>query len=428
MHKIKCEGLTGPVVVGLSGGADSVALLAAMSAIGLRCIAAHCNFRLRGAESERDRSHARAIALRLGARWRETAFDTETYCRNNGLGLEEGCRKLRYEWFEQVRREENAEAIAVGHHREDQAETFFINLLRGSGLRGLCGMPAARGRIVRPLLDVSKAEILDFLRRNELDYITDSSNLEDDFTRNRVRHHVIPALRDAAVVDADRAVAASMSHLAESRRLLDFLVEERVVAYRCGDRALNVAALAGEPLAGALLYEALAPQGFSRAVTDSILASADKSGLRFRSSSGEWVLDRGVLRPAKSCDSAAQTAHSPTAFTQLEVTELSPDGFIPVRDAGVMYLDADSLPDEQIWELRPWRKGDRLSPFGMKGTRLVSDILSDAKVPIDEKASVKVLTLNGELLWVAGFRASRHYPVTSATRRIVRIRDLSDRD
>lgn len=413
----------GPVIVGLSGGADSVALLAVLTALGYTCIASHCNFHLRGDESERDRRHALLTALRLRTGWEATEFDTRGYCRTRGCGLEEGCRELRYRWFDAIARKHSARAIAVAHHREDQTETFFLNLLRSSGPEGLKGMLPANGRIIRPLLCATRAEILDYLADRGLSFVTDSSNSSADFLRNRLRLNVLPALREAADVDADAAINRAMTHIDESRRLLRSLIDRAAAPYRnLADGSVDIAAIAAsEPMAAAFLYQLLAPEGFSRSTTDAILASASESGRRFADNSGRtWLLDRGTLR-RYSARSAESSAASTPYRLPLAVSEIEPAQFRPAPGADVIFLDAEAAASPARWELRPWRRGDRIRPFGMKGTRLVSDILSDAKVALDRKESVRVLERDGLILWVAGFRASAHFPVTQSTRRILRI-------
>ena len=176
--KLSADG--GPVIVALSGGADSVALLAVMTALGYDCIAAHCNFGLRGGESERDMAHASAVASRLGARLETVRFDVPARCAATGESVEMACRELRYEWFEKLKRRYGAQALLTGHHRDDNVETMFLNLLRGAGIRGVAGISAAGDRRMSPMLAMSRADILDYLRLRGLDYVTDSSNLTTD--------------------------------------------------------------------------------------------------------------------------------------------------------------------------------------------------------------------------------------------------------
>lgn len=158
-----------PVAVALSGGADSSALLAVLRALGYPCIALHCHFGLRGSEADRDLRFSRRLAERLGAEFRFIRFDTRSHMRQRRISVEMACRELRYQWFERVRLETGVQAIAVGHHREDNIETFFLNLLRGSGLHGLRAMLPRRGQIVRPLLNVTRDDILDYLRAEQID-------------------------------------------------------------------------------------------------------------------------------------------------------------------------------------------------------------------------------------------------------------------
>ncbi|MBQ5750362.1 MAG: tRNA lysidine(34) synthetase TilS, partial [Bacteroidaceae bacterium] len=183
------------VIVGLSGGADSVALLAVLTDLGYECVACHCNFMLRGEESVRDRNHAEEIARRLNVKFAETTFATTDYARQEGISIEMAARQLRYEWFEKMRIEHRAQAIAVAHHRDDNAETLLLNLTRGTGLAGLTGISARNGHIVRPMLCVSREEIIDYLTHKQLPYVTDSTNLEAIYTRNKLRLEVIPLLR-----------------------------------------------------------------------------------------------------------------------------------------------------------------------------------------------------------------------------------------
>ncbi|MCM1096190.1 MAG: tRNA lysidine(34) synthetase TilS, partial [Terasakiella sp.] len=191
-HRLLSPGDT--VVVGCSGGADSVALLCVLHALGYRCVAAHCNYHLRGEESNRDMRHVEALAGRLGVDLCVRDFDVDARRASTGESLEMACRELRYGWFDELADRERAAAVAVAHHREDQAETFFLNLLRGTGLRGLGGMAPRRGRVVRPLLDCTRAEIESYIHALGECWVDDSTNAGCDFARNRLRHRLLPLL------------------------------------------------------------------------------------------------------------------------------------------------------------------------------------------------------------------------------------------
>ena len=230
------------VVVGLSGGADSVALLAVLSALGYKCIAAHCNFNLRGDESLRDRDHAIAIADNLAAESRVIDFDTEAYRQGTGESIEIACRSLRYRWFEQLRVRHNAVAIAVGHHREDNVETAMLNMLRGTGIAGMAGIAPKSGHIVRPLLEVTRPEICRYLQQRGLHWVDDSSNASNDYKRNRLRNVVLPTVAREFGPESMASLAASVGNVRQNYELYRTLVDDALAVFGDASR-LDVTAL-----------------------------------------------------------------------------------------------------------------------------------------------------------------------------------------
>ena len=184
------------VIVTCSGGADSIFLLHILNKLGFECVVAHCNFHLRGEESDRDENFVREFCKKKGLTLLVEHFDTKQFAAENKLSIEMAARELRYNWFEKIRAEYNAGAIAVAHHSDDSIETILLNLLRGTGLKGICGIRPRNGFIVRPLLCVNRKEIEDYLTENGIGYITDSTNLENEYTRNKVRNIVMPILRE----------------------------------------------------------------------------------------------------------------------------------------------------------------------------------------------------------------------------------------
>lgn len=438
-HAINRYGLLRPaerVVVALSGGADSVALLHALHSLGYDCVAAHCNFHLRGDESMRDEKHARDIAHRLNCRFEKTDFDVEAYrhASPGSVSLEMACRDLRYSWFDQLRRRLEIRHIAVAHNADDNAETLILNLLRGSSLAGVRAMRPLNDRgVIRPMLEVSRAEIEEYLTAAGIDYVTDSSNLTDEFTRNRIRHHVLPAMQQA-VGEGKNALAsltASLRLLSENHDFYRQAIEEKLQHYSLPDGSIDLHTLASaEPHAALLLFEWLSPRGFNRTQTDAMLASADESGQRFISPSGEqFVISRGNL----SLISQSPTPPSPESIFKIDI--ISQAEFHPERDARTAYFDADAIRQSGLdLTVRYWLEGDRLQPFGMKGSRLLSDLFNDAKLSASQKHTQPLLTLSPQpyghaatssasdvILWVPGIRASRHYPVTPTTQSILRL-------
>lgn len=406
-----------PVGVALSGGADSVALLAVLRALGYDCVALHCNFHLRGAESDMDMAIAMSVAKSLGADWQEVHFDVASRKAETGESVEMACRELRYEWFEKMYREYDLSAIAVAHHRDDRIETFLLNATRGTGLRGLVSMRQRRDIFIRPLLSCIRSEIESYLKHRGLEYAVDSSNLTDNYRRNRIRHYVLPSL-ESVRGDALERMSDTIEHLDDTRLLYDYMLEIMRGRYETKDGTIDLIRLLSEckPIACQLLYELVSRKGLSMSQTKDIILAANESGRHF----GPYLLDRGhLILDVNDC--VPDLSMWVPWKSPLSMGLIGHDEFIPSRNPDMIYLDSAALDGNPKWELRIWRCGDRICPFGMRGTRLVSDLLSDAKISMADKRRVLVLVRNGVVLWVVGIRASDHYKVTGMTASIVRI-------
>lgn len=417
-----------PVIVALSGGADSVTLLDALVAAGYDCRAAHCNFHLRGAESDRDGRHCADICRRLEVDLYVRDFDVHARMRSTGESVEMACRSLRYSWFDSLLDRERAQAIAVGHHREDNVETFMLNLLRGTGPRGLCGMRPRNGYVVRPLLECSRSQIEDYVRHRGLEYVTDSTNASNDFKRNRLRNVVLPLLEEQ-FPGAVQAIERTMAHVTDCMALYSTLADDRAARYRSGSDILLGDLSEQEPVARMLLYEMLhQSEGFTMSDVADMLSARDHNGAIFRSPRDAIrELHGGILSPADT-SAAANSDEYPAdlrrdILTPLHITiERKPVGsFSPGRDPRVMYLDSSVLEATPAPVLRRWRRGDRIEPYGMKGSRLVSDLFSDAKYSAGQKRRTWLLCQGGRVLWVCGLRASRHFAVGPDTKEYLQL-------
>lgn len=425
----------GPVIVALSGGADSSALLAAMTQLGYTCVAAHCNFHLRGAESDRDMEYCVMLTDTLGVSLRIRHFDVRARTVATGESLEMACRQMRYAWFDQLLDQLRARAIAVAHHRQDSVETFLLNLLRTTGLRGLGGIPVRTGFVIRPMLECTRQQAEEYLRSRGIDWVTDSTNAQNDFQRNRLRNLVIPLL-EQQFASPQQAILATAAHLRADMALLEDLVAQKRQQYTlpgAGPR-LNLRAIADEPEAAALLYRILEPQGFNASQTADMLRSTEASGTRFVSASGVTAyIDRGVLILQQAGPHAAERDSYPVSLRRhilrpvaIDVSVHDIAEFRPSRNPDILYLDAAILDANVPLRLRRWHQGDRMRPFGLKGTRLVSDILTDAKIPLPQKDQLWLLEArppgqDPQILWIVGIRASAHWPVTPRTRRYLRL-------
>lgn len=422
------------VVVGLSGGADSVALLTVLHELDYHCVAAHCNFHLRGEESMRDERFCREFCDRLGVTLITTDFDVDARRKDTGESTEMACRSLRYEWWRKIMDEGIGTILAVGHHREDNIETFFLNLLRGSGLAGLKGMLPKAGNVVRPLLDVNRQDITDYLAEKGIGYVIDSTNLLNDYKRNRLRNCVLPEF-EKAFPEGLNGVLTSISHLHDNYSLYTDYADKLREMYVAPDGSINLKhIIASERNVRMVLFELIAKSGINMAQVDNIISSmTDKdvnraSGRIFKGTTVSYLLNRGYLLPIENCGTEEITTETIDIFSEpFSTFWLDTEDFIKMRNEGrlqsdAIYLDSRVLDGNPKFELRGWHKGDRMTPFGMKhGSRLVSDILSDAKYSLLDKQQVKLLTRDNEILWIIGLRTTDRFKVTHKTRKVIEI-------
>ena len=422
------------VLVGLSGGADSVALLGVLVRLGYPCRALHCNFHLRGDESDRDEAFASQFADSLGVPFVKVDFDTRGYAAIHQESIEMAARSLRYRWFEEQRQAFNAEAIAVAHHRDDSVETLLMNLLRGSGIRGLGGIRPRNGQVVRPLLAVSRAEIEEWLQTQGWDYVTDSSNMSDAYTRNFIRLRVLPLLEQLNPA-ARETIARSAAHLSAAEQLYAYTVEEARKAVFVTANSLSIEALMRYPSPETLLYEWLRPLGFSRIVVGELFESlTGLSGKQFYSATHQVLKDRDRLYIAPLQEpSAWQPIEIPVATGELtqplhlsfQLMERTSD-FQLERASDTAYFDAEKLPGRLT--LRLPQTGDWFVPFGMRGRKKLSDFFADQKMNRWEKLRQPLLCAGESIVWVVGRRADDRFRVGKETKMIFSVKKIGQRE
>lgn len=388
-------GLGDKVLVALSGGADSVALLRVLLRLGYVCEAAHCNFHLRGEESMRDERFVRALAESLGVPLHVIHFDTNAYAASHNVSVEMAARELRYDWFAKLRQECGAKVVAVAHHRDDSVETFLLNLVRGTGINGLQGIRPVNGEVVRPLLCVSRAEILDYLSSLGQDYVTDSTNLQDEFVRNKLRLNVIPMLEtiNPSVSDTIAETARRLADVAQVYQEAIQVARKRVIP---DGETIDIPALCRESGAQNLLFELLYPLGFNAAqVSDVFRALHGESGRMFHSR--EWTLlidrDRLIRRPSGEVE--------PQPELCVERMEVDTDFLVPHTNEEA-YIDASMVHGELT--LRKWQSGDKFIPFGMKGFKSVRNYLRDKKFSRFEKERQWVVCDGDRIVWLVNER------------------------
>lgn len=414
------------MLIALSGGADSVALLLYLKEQGKAEAAAHCNFHLRGEESDRDEAFVRRLCQRLGVRLHVQHFDTTGEAQQTGESIEMAARRLRYEWFARLCKEEGYKAVAVAHHQEDNAETILLNLVRGTGLRGLCGMQDDREGVVRPLLSWTKQDILQYLADRKQDYVTDSTNSDTIYKRNYIRHEVLPMLQklNPQVV---RTLNQMGQRLSATERIyrqgLEALTEKYLERSSSGGR-LSLSFFEREKkLVPTLLHEWLSPLGF----TPTQIAEVEtlRTGALLESSTHlltrtpshiEWSRKTQAMPPALLEGEKGEISLGnglQLHFCRIEASTLTA---IP-RERHTVVLDADCIHGAVM--VRRVETGDRFHPFGMKGTKLISDYLTDHHRSRIEKLNAYVVTDADGILWLVNERPDQRAAVHSDTRSLL---------
>ena len=404
------------VLVALSGGADSVALLRVLLHLGYSCEAAHCNFHLRGEESDRDEQFVRSLCDRLHVVLHVVHFDTEQYSQTNAVSIEMAARTLRYDWFAQLRTEREADVVAVAHHRDDSVETFLLNLSRGTGINGLKGILPRNGYIVRPLLDVSRKDILDYLHYIQQDYVTDSTNLEDVYTRNKIRLDIIPQFSEINPSFSE-SLNETSKRLGEVAKIYKVAMEESLKRVKTDNHTMSIPLLLKEISPWSTLYEWLFPLGFNSSQIKDILRSlSSESGKLFYTNDWELLRDRSALilrNKGKQND---------VCHLSMEV-KLKDENYVIPTDKKIACLDADKIHFPLT--VRKWQSGDRFIPYGMKHFKKVRDYMRDKKFSLFKKESQFVVLAGDEIVWLVNERVDNRYCVTDETHRVLELQAVS---
>ena len=399
------------VVVGLSGGSDSVCLAVMLHELGYEVVGAHCNFHLRGEESMRDERFVEELCQQQGWTLFKTDFHTEAYAEEHSVSIEMAARELRYGWFKKVMEETGAEAIAVGHHEDDNTETLLLNLMRGTGIKGLCGMQPRNGDVIRPLLCVNRQEILNFLQEKRQDFVTDHTNLEDAYARNKVRLDIIP-LMESINKGVTHNITSTIENLNEVMKVyqqaMKTAINECVEQKENGETHIHIQKLINLPSPISVLHEVLSSLGFNKAQLQEILNALDKPGKLFVAQGRRLLIDREHL--------IVEADHYPMPDIHQEIVSIE-DLHIE-KAPRFAYLDADKL--HGALTLRTPKEGDTFAPFGMGGKRkLLSDYLTDLKLNLFEKERQPLLMDGEEIAWVVGRRSSELYRVDEGTNRVI---------
>jgi tRNA(Ile)-lysidine synthase len=414
------------LLLACSAGCDSTVLAHVLHELNYDLSIAHVNFKLRGKESDLDEKFCKKLAKKLGAKFYSVVLPAKEFARKKKISTQMAARELRYNWFDKLLKKEGIDKLITAHHLDDNIETFFLHLTRGSGLNGLKGMDRKRGKIVRPMLCVSRAEIEVYAKKNKIRFRTDKSNSEDKYQRNFIRHNIVPSFKKL-----DAGFAKVM------RTNLDILKEENeIIRELLGDQRKK---LVKESATGMLIYKnklselkykksflhfILAEYGFNASQVNSIaknIESKGESGKKFISPTHHLAIDRETIQIRKN-----KIAENSLVFRNEE--ELKGSGKIKcetVKKFSAPRKDELLLNTGQVhfpFTLRNCKTGDRFVPFGMKGSKLLSDFLKDNKVPTLERKEIKVLENGkGDIIWVIGWRSDERYRAGTKNEKLIKL-------
>ena len=414
--------------VAISGGADSVALLSALSRTGYNITALHCDFSLRGEESDNDRYYCETLTDKFGIALHQIKFDTRN-SQMQGESIEMTCRRLRYEWFEQQAKLLSLHHIALGHHCEDSIETMLLNLTRGTGPKGLSGIAQKRGIYIRPMLQLSRCDIENYLSALNISWRTDSTNLANDYRRNALRNLLIPQLYEI-IPTAQAGLLRTADAMSHSSRMLATYLQWAAKKYFVGNKInLDIMRQEDIDLEGTLYM--LIPQclgcEMEMYVVRQILAEPDNRASRlFPTSDGRQLeLYAGQLELFVTEDNSETivTLHNDiTNPIEISISVVNYEDFLKSpKNHNTIWLDGKILDEPHTFKLRHRRNGDRMRPFGAPGQRLISDILSEQKISQSERNHLFILTMDDNPLWIVGVRAADMFRITEQSERIIKL-------
>jgi tRNA(Ile)-lysidine synthase len=423
------------VLLTVSGGVDSVVMCDVFYKAGLNFAIAHCNFKLRGAESNGDAAFVKELAIKYNVKFHSIAFDTEKYAKKNKLSTQVAARELRYEWFEKVRKKYNYHYIATAHHIDDSIETFFINLLRGTGISGLRGILPKQGSIIRPMLFCSKTDIETYAKKNKITYREDSSNASDKYVRNKIRNHIIPVLKEITP-KVESIINNNMNHLREVELIYKNEIErqrKKIIKQEKDTIFISIKALKKLKAPTTCLFEFLKSYQFNTVIVNEIMNALDTtSGKQFYSPTHRVIKDREflIIDSFKSkVKSEKLKVKSEKLFIEknkkeivieelkLKFSKISKPSTLNFEPkTNIAQLDFEKL--EFPLEIRKWQRGDTFYPLGMKGQKKLSDFFIDRKFSVTQKENTWLLLSNNKIVWVIGHRIDERFKITEQTNSI----------
>lgn len=419
---------TDRILLAVSGGIDSMVMLHAFQALQVSIGVAHCNFQLRDKESDQDEEFVKAICQQAQVPFFSACFDTNNYAISHGLSIQMAARELRYHWFEELLEKEGYHWLATAHHLNDAIETSILNLVRGTGYKGVSGIAVKNGKRVRPLLTVSRKEIETYAAYNAITWREDASNQTNHYQRNVVRHEIVPRMQEL-----NSSLEISFANYSERMKGANELVQLGIQAWkekfwseRPNDHEIRIQKRGIFELRypAPVVYEMVKHYGFNLEQCFELIETCKgQSGKVFRSESFQLLVDRddliltpeAVSMPDILIDSAPCEIQHHNFSMVLTIAEESKIDSNPLTAC----LDADVIQWPLTW--RSWRPGDSFHPLGMQHKKKISDFLVDQKIPLSEKSRITVLESAGEIMWVVGYRIDDRFKVSPTSKRTLHI-------
>ena len=411
------------LIVATSGGMDSMVLVHLFQKFNLNFALAHCNFQLRGAESDGDENFVKDYAKHNNITFFVTKFDTKNYSEENKLSTQVAARNLRYNWFNELLVSEKFDFVATAHHLDDQVETFLINFSRGTGLDGLTGIPSQNGNIIRPMLPFSRKEIENYVSENKLQWREDSSNTSDKYLRNKIRHHVIPVFKEINESFL-QSFQNTLDHLNQEQSLVNDAVQmvyDIVVSEDNEQLKINISALLQYENYRAYLYKWLNKYGF--------LAWNDVYNL-IEAQSGKQIFSEKYIL-LKDRDFLILSKKETTNFEEIIIHSITEKPNFPLKLTlcnqsdifnqmkNVIFVEENKI--QFPLTIRKWKEGDYFYPSGMQGKKKVSKYFKDEKFTIFQKQETWILESNNQIIWIIGHRADERFKVENTTQTIIQI-------
>lgn len=417
------------ILVGVSGGADSVVLLHILLKLGFECVVAHCNFHLRGDESMRDELFVEKLAEKYKLIYKKTDFDTVRFAKSNKISIEMAAREMRYAWFKKLAPENKCQTIATAHHTDDSIETLLLNMIRGTGLKGLTGIEPRNGDIVRPVLCCTRSEIEQYAQKNKLEYITDSTNLANEYSRNKIRNLILPMMADINP-SVKQSLAENISRFRGSWKIYSEKIAEieaHITFNKENQTFVDIDKLKSQSDPKTILFEILQKYQFNSDVISNIFEALDKSsGKRYYSDTHRLLKDREHLivdeiEPNNTLEfSIDESTKSISIPINLSLNKKARnEDFIISKKSDIIHIDADKIKFPLT--LRKWKKGDSFHPFGMKESKKLSDFFINEKINRNQKENIWLLVSDNKIVWIIGLRMDERFRITEKTKNILEI-------